>query len=173
MVSKEQQGYLKTIALASMLVAPVVCGLLAKKMSMKKVLYTSVVAIGSFIAVFSVVIFLNSVFTFNYMVPYMAILVILFFLKMFETMSSISLSTACQQEAPREMLGRVGTLMSTSMTASVPIGLMAFGVIFKYTPLYVGIVVAAIALLTATIFLRPLLINEKIKMEENEAAITK
>jgi MFS family permease len=173
MVSKEQQGFLKTIALASMLVAPVVCGLLAKKMSMKKVLYTSVVTIGSFIAVFSMVVFLNSVFTFNYIVPYMAILVILFFLKMFETMSSISLSTACQQEAPREMLGRVGTLMSTSMTASAPIGLMVFGAIFEYTPLYVGIAIAAIALLTAAIFLRPLLINEKIKMEENEAAITK
>ena len=170
--SKEQQGYLKTIAFISMLVAPVVCGLLAKKMSMKKVLYTSVVVIGFFTAAFSVVVFLNSIFTFNFMVPYMAILIILFFLKMLETLGSISLSTACQQEAPREMLGRVGTLMSTSMTASAPIGVIVFGVIYEYTPLYVGIAIAAIALLAATAFLRPLLVDEKIKTEENEAAIT-
>ena len=139
---------------------------------MKKVLYTSVVVIGFFTAAFSVVVFLNSIFTFNFMVPYMAILIILFFLKMLETLGSISLSTACQQEAPREMLGRVGTLMSTSMTASAPIGVIVFGVIYEYTHLYVGIAIAAIALLAATAFLRPLLVDEKIKTEENEAAIT-
>jgi len=171
-VPDEQQGYLKTMALISTLVAPIVCGILARIMSLKKVLYTSVVTIGFFTAAFSVVVYLNSIFSVNYIVPYMAILLILFFLKMLETVGSISLSTACQQEAPREMLGRVGTLMNTSMTASAPIGVMVFGTIFKYTPLYVGIGIAAIALLIATIFLRPLLVDEKIRMEKDEAAIT-
>lgn len=171
--SKEQQGYLKTMALISMLIAPVTCGLLAKIMSLKKVLYTSVVTIGFVTAAFSVVVYLNSLFKLVFWVPYVAVLIILFFLKMLETMGSISLSTACQQESPREMLGRVGTLMNTSMTASAPIGMMVFGVIFEYTPLYVGIGIAAIALFISTTFLRPLLVNEGTRMEKDEeAAIT-
>lgn len=171
--SDKQQGYLKTMALISTMVAPILCGLLARIMSLKKILYKSVVIIGFFTAAFSVVVYLNSIFKLGFMLPYVAVLAILFFFKMLETMSSISLSTVCQQEAPREMLGRVGTLMNTSMTASAPIGIIGFGAIFEYAPLYVGIGIAAIVLLTATIFLRPLLIKEKISTSQDEAAMTK
>lgn len=170
--SAEQQGYLKTMALISMLVAPILCGVLSKIMSLKRILYASVVTIGFFTAAFSMVVYLNSLFKFDFLVPYVAVLLILFSLKMLETMGSISLSTACQQESPREMLGRVGTLMNTSMTASAPIGMMVFGVIFEYMPLYVGIGIAAIVLLICTTILRPLLLNEKTRMDKDEAAVT-
>lgn len=98
------------------------------KLSIKKILKLDMIAQPITVAVLT---FISSLFFLNlfnsYYIPLVLFTIIGFIFVIILTAGNITINTAIQQIVPREMLGRVGTVIGTLCGAAVPLGQALFG----------------------------------------------
>lgn len=153
MVSDFQYGMIESIFVVSMLFSPFICSRIAKKYEISKLAFWSFLLVGIFVAVLSIVpakFFLN-IFK-NSFPPYITMLIIVFFIGIFSTISNICMGTLFQKEVPIEMMGRVGTLLNTVSMAALPLGRFIFGYLFDKLPSNVCILIASSLLFITMIY---------------------
>lgn len=74
---------------------------------------------------------------------------------------NLALNVIMQKETPLDYLGRVNSVLNTSLMAAIPIGQMVFGILFDKLPSYICVIISAvITFITINIF-RSSLIKDK------------
>lgn len=154
LVSDTTMGMLYSVVSIGAIAGSVLSGFVGKKFQLSTVF-------GYGIIVTAILIGLNGI-TLNAFynklilnVPLVLVLIGLTFVLMMVVVIIINvmISTMFQRETPREMLGRVGSVVGTACTCAMPIGQMLIGGMFDYSKAYIPVYIsAAIILLTGISF---------------------
>jgi MFS family permease len=156
---------------ASMIVAPLLCGGIIKKIKVGRLTYLSFVIV-------SALILLMAVFTTNYvmfgfntnMISFLGLLVLSFFVGLVVTVTNIALGTIFNQVVPLELMGRTSTVYNLAVTVFIPIGQMIFGILFDVAiPSLVILVCAAILITVILIYRKALIGYDNTEQTENAA----
>jgi MFS family permease len=126
-----QFGIFQMILSASMLVAPILCGSIIKKVKIGRLCFTSFIFISFLILIMAIIpsnIFVNA-FNTN-IIPYIGLLSISFMVGILATVANIALGTLFNQIVPLELMGRTSTVFNLAVTVFIPIGQMLFGFLY-------------------------------------------
>src|SRR5690606_35312003 len=122
-----------------MIVAPILCGGIMRKMKVGKLCYLSFIAIG--LVIFLMVpipskFMLSS--TKSNLLPYILLMAASFMVGISATVANISLGTIFDQVTPVELMGRTSTIFNLAVTVFIPVGQMLFGFLYDIiSPSYV------------------------------------
>lgn len=160
-ISDLQYGVLQSIAMSSLILGPILCGILCRKFAKTKVLHSAVVIIT--IAIISMSVIFSSAMLKSFhgsTVPYLGIIIILFIINLMELICSIILVTLLQQLTPINIMGRVGALLDCVGTIAMPLGVLVYGILFDKisTGLCAGL--SAIILIIIVIITKPILYDQ-------------
>ena len=159
-ISDIQYGILESSFVVAMIISPFLCSIVSKKISLKKLLFIDVFVTSILIAILSIVStsFYLNLFNSNF-IPYISTMTIIFFIGIITTIGNIALNSIFQKEIPLEMMGRVGTVMSTVSMGLIPLSRMLFGVLFDIIPAYICVLICSILLLVTIMVFRKNLYN--------------
>jgi predicted MFS family arabinose efflux permease len=135
------------------------------------VAFWSFLLVGAFVGTLSIVPaqFFLKLFNTN-LVPYIAMLCIVFIIGIFSTIANICLGTLFQKEVPIEMMGRVGTLLNTVSMAALPLGRFVFGLLFDKLSPNLCILISALLMLAVMIYFSNKLLKPSIGKVVKESA---
>ena len=120
-----QFGLFQSILALSMILAPILCGGIMKKMKVGKLCYLSFLAIGLVILFMVPIpskILMNSLN--SNLLPYILLMAAAFIIGILVTVANISLGTIFDQVTPVELMGRASTVFNLAVTVFIPIGQM-------------------------------------------------
>lgn len=159
-VSDMQFGAFQMVLSVSMLLAPMICGGITKKIKIGRLTHLSFIVISMLILVMSIFPsgFVLKTFNTN-MVSYVGLLIITFIVGLVVTVANISLGTLFDQVVPLDMMGRTSTVFNLAVTVFVPFGQMIFGVLYDKIIPSAAIIISGIILLTVTSLYKKALIS--------------
>lgn len=164
-VSDEAYGYMQSVIVVGMLLAPMLCAPLSKRYSIGGLFYRTLLLValllGSF-ALLSSDLVLKSLGA-NSLVAFWLIAVNSALVALIVTIGNIALGSMIQQNVPNSHMGRVDTLMGSVTTAAVPLGQMTFGYLFGAIAPWMSIALAAIAIAACVLYYRGMLLAEALK----------
>ncbi len=171
-VSDMQFGAFQMVLSVSMLLAPMICGGITKKIKIGRLTHLSFIVISILILVMSIFPSSFVLQTFNTnMVSYVGLLIITFIVGLVVTVANIALGTLFDQVVPLDMMGRTSTVFNLAVTVFVPFGQMIFGVLYDKIIPSAAIIISGIILLTITSLYKKALISydEREQRSEPEA----
>lgn len=175
-ITDYQYGMLQCFFVASMMVATFVINKVTKKITIGKIIFLDIFITSILIAVMAIIpstLYLN-LFSSN-LIPYISLIIIIFMIGLIISIGNIALGTMFQQEVPLEIMGRVGTVMTSISMAAMPLGQMLFGFLFDKIEAWMCIAIASlIFLIVSLIFKRSLCEddeNDKLIVDNNKVAI--
>ena len=134
-----QFGLFQSVLSLSMIVAPILCGGIMRKMKVGKLCYLSFLAIGLVILFMVPIpskILMNSLN--SNLLPYILLMAASFMVGVLVTVANISLGTIFEQVTPVELMGRTSTIFNLAVTVFIPVGQMLFGFLYDIiSPSYV------------------------------------
>ncbi len=150
-----QFGMFEMTLSASMIVAPLFCTNIIKKVKLGKLLYLNFLLI-SLLVMLSAIIpsdFLLDIFIPD-ILPYISLLIISFFIGLLATMVNIAIGTLFNQIVPIELMSRTGTVLNLLITIFIPIGQMIFGYLYDNVHTSYVIIINSLLLLISLIIYR-------------------
>ena len=160
-----QFGLFQSVLSLSMIVAPILCGGIMRKMKVGKLCYLSFLAIGLVILFMVPIpskILMNSLN--SNLLPYILLMAASFMVGVLVTVANISLGTIVEQVTPVELMGRTSTVFNLAVTVFIPIGQMIFGFLYDIiSPSYV-VALSGIILILSVLKYK----NNLIKADEEE-----
>ncbi len=147
-ISDIEYGYMQSVIVVGMLLAPIICTKLAKRFSIGHLLYRTLMIVSLLLAAFaatSTLWFLNIVGD-NAQVAFWAITGIAALIAFVVSIGNIALGSLIQQSVPNSHLGRVDTIMGSITTAAIPVGQMVFGFMFAHFSPFLSIGTSALAI---------------------------
>ena len=133
-ISDWQLGMLQTALVSGSLVGSLLTSGLSNKYKLEKLLSLAVMVIGLLIMAIAVnasAFYLNIFQT--KIIPYISLVLIALSITTVAVITNIGVATMMQKEVPLELFGRVTSVKETFSMAAVPLGQMAFGIVFDYT----------------------------------------
>jgi len=134
-----QFGLFQSVLSLSMIVAPILCGGIMRRMKVGKLCYLSFLAIGLVILFMVPIpskILMNSLN--SNLLPYILLMAAAFIIGVLVTVANISLGTIFEQVTPVELMGRTSTIFNLAVTVFIPVGQMLFGFLYDIiSPSYV------------------------------------
>lgn len=155
-----QFGIFQMILSASMLVAPILCGSIIKKVKIGRLCFTSFIFISFLILIMAIIpsnIFINA-FNTN-IIPYIGLLSISFMVGILATVANIALGTLFNQIVPLELMGRTSTVFNLAVTVFIPIGQMLFGFLYDIILPSVVIIISGLILVITVMKYKAALIS--------------
>ncbi len=152
LISDIHFGIFESVILAASLVSPLLGSFISKKMSVEKIVYYDILAqpfimvgiIGALLGSFTLVIYgFTTKFLLMLLLNGLAIIVV--------SIGNIAVDTVMQTVIPRELLGRVGTVMMAVGMAAMPLGQGLFGLVMDVAPLWIPLAVSAVGLFALAI----------------------
>ncbi|HHT57463.1 MFS transporter [Herbinix luporum] len=168
-VSDMQFGFYQMVLSASMLLAPLICGGIIKKIKIGRLTHISFTVIAVLIFVMSILpssIFLRS-FNSN-MVSYIGLLIISFIVGLVVTVANIALGTLFNQVVPLELMGRTSTVYNLAVTVFIPVGQMIFGILYDIINPSVVIIISGFILMIAIALYKKTLLSYDERELESE-----
>lgn len=154
LVSDFKYGIIQSIFVSSMLVSPLIAGIVNKKLSLGKIIFFDILFTSIFIAIMSIVPVPSFLRLFNHnTIPYVSLAAVIFLIGLVSSIGNIALGTFFQQQIPLNMMGRVGTVMNSVSMAAIPLGQMIFGFMYDKVPAYICVLIPAAVLFIASITL--------------------
>ncbi|WP_291584114.1 MFS transporter [Clostridium sp. UBA6640] len=175
-ITDYQYGMLQCFFVASMMVATFVINKVTKKITIGKIIFLDIFITSILIAVMAIIpsTFYLNLFSSN-LIPYISLIIIIFMIGLIISIGNIALGTMFQQEVPLEIMGRVGTVMSSISMAAMPLGQMLFGFLFDEIEAWMCIAIASsIFLIVSLIFKKSLCAddeNDKLIVDNNKVPI--
>ncbi|NLY66915.1 MAG: MFS transporter, partial [Tissierellia bacterium] len=134
-----QFGLFQSVLSLSMIVAPILCGGIMRRIKVGKLCYLSFLAIGLVILFMVAIpskILMNSLN--SNLLPYILLMAAAFIIGVLVTVANISLGTIFEQVTPVELMGRTSTIFNLAVTVFIPVGQMLFGFLYDIiSPSYV------------------------------------
>lgn len=155
LVTDFQYSILQTILIASMIIAPFICGKLAKSTDLNKALYLDIILIAILIGIMAIIpsaSFLN-LFDSN-LVPFISFIIITFIVGIAVNIGTIYISCVLQEIVPISMLGRVSTIRGTVGMSFMPLGQLIFGVLYDKISPWMCISLTALLLLSTILLFK-------------------
>ncbi|MGH4124734.1 MAG: MFS transporter [Clostridium sp.] len=144
-VTDYQYGALEGILVTSMIIAPFIMSKVSKKFTIGKIFFLDIFITSILSAIMAVIpsSFYLNLFNSN-LIPYISLIIITFMIGLIISIGNIALSTMFQQEVPLEIMGRVGTVMSSLSMAAMPLGLMLFGFLFDKIDAWICVAITSL-----------------------------
>ncbi|MBU5590388.1 MFS transporter [Clostridium sp. MSJ-4] len=169
-VSDLQYGIVEGVASLGMLLSPIICSAMAKKYPLKKLLFYNLLGTGFLIMLVAIVPFKPFLNLFNSnFVPYIALIVVNFFMILLMSIVNISLSIMFQQTVPLNLMGRVNTVMSAGCMATMPLGQLVFGIMYDKVSTSLCVVISAIIIIVSLLAFKNTLLPKD--SEDRELAL--
>ena len=170
MVSDFQYGLTESISVAAMMISSLLTGYLAKKYTIGKNVYKSLLYTGIVTAFFGMAVFKPFLNIFSSsLVPYIFIMMLGFVIGLFIGIANIFIGIYFQTIVPLEYMGRVGTVQSTVCMAAMPLSNMMFGLLFDKIDASIIFPISAILVIIPISFYRKVLLSVDIdKHNTNE-----
>ncbi|HKL84486.1 MAG TPA: hypothetical protein VJZ48_03335, partial [Bacilli bacterium] len=92
-------------------------------------------------------------------IPFIFLLILLFFIGMLVTIVNITISTIFSQIVPLEAMGRASSVLTLASTLLIPLGQIAFGFLFDNLAASYVIIICGLILLGAVLLYRKRLLN--------------
>lgn len=154
LVSDFKYGIIQSIFVSSMLVSPLIAGIVNKKLCLGKIIFFDILFTSIFIAIMSIVPVPSFLRLFNHnTIPYVSLAAVIFLIGLVSSIGNIALGTFFQQQIPLNMMGRVGTVMNSVSMAAIPLGQMIFGFMYDKVSAYICVLIPAVVLFIASITL--------------------
>lgn len=153
-ISDLQLGILQTLLIVGTLIGSLVSGLVGKRLSLAKMIYLALLGIGIIICLIAV----NSTSTYlnvfnNNLIPYITLTFLGFTFGVIVVMTNIGVSTLLQREVPLDIMGRVMSVKETASMCAIPLGQMAFGIMFDSMASFIPLLISGgIVVMSAVIF---------------------
>lgn len=160
MVSDFQYGFIQSMLVVSMLIAPFICSSIYNKFKGGKMYFYIILFSGSLIGILSIVpsnLYLN-LFNSN-LVPYISIIVITCLIALIVTIGNITMNTMFQEQVPLNFMGRVSSVMSAVCMAAMPLGQMIFGYMYGKLSASICILISSVILIITILLFKKSLFN--------------
>ena len=173
MVNDMQFGAFQMVFSASMLLAPLLCGGLTKKIKIGKHIYVSFIFIALLILLISIFTSDLIISSFNTnMISYLGLLIISFIVGLVVTVSNIALGTLFNQIVPLDLMGRTSTVYNLAVTVFIPVGQMIFGYLYDIIiPSVVVIISGVILMIVTSLYKKALLSYDDTQLESEVKAL--
>ena len=173
MVNDMQFGAFQMVFSASMLLAPLLCGGLTKKIKIGKLIYVSFIFIALLILLMSIFTSDLNISSFNTnMISYLGLLIISFIVGLVVTVSNIALGTLFNQIVPLDLMGRTSTVYNLAVTVFIPVGQMIFGYLYDIIiPSVVVIISGVILMIVTSLYKKALLSYDDTQLESEVKAL--
>lgn len=166
-VNDIQFGIFQMVLSASMLVAPILCGGIIKKIKIGRLTYSSFIIVAILVlimAIFPSNFILNS-FNTN-MVSYIGLLVVSFIIGVVVTVANIAIGTLFNEIVPLGLMGRTSTVFNLCVTVFIPVGQMIFGFLYDIIIPSVVVIISGVILMLVTMrYKKALLSYDEIESE--------
>lgn len=167
MVTDFQYGILEGSMGLAMILAPIISGVVAKKVKLGKIMFWDIFLVSILFGVVAIVpapIFLN-LFKINF-IPYIILMILTFLISLISSVGNIALSVMFQQVVPLSIMGRVSTVMTTGLMATSPLGQMIFGILYDKIDAWMCMGITAIIPFVTILLLKKSFCNDE-EIEEN------
>lgn len=167
-----QFGIFQMTLSVSMLLAPILCGGIMKKLKIGRLSFLSFVIISILIMIMSIFPsnFIINAFNTN-IVPYLGILTVAFFIGIAVTVANIGVGTLFNEIVPLEVMGRTSTVFNLAVTVFIPVGQMIFGYLYDTISTSIAVLISGVILLLAIMKYKNALIaydeESEIESEDN------
>ncbi|MCD2347322.1 MFS transporter [Clostridium guangxiense] len=152
-ISDASIGSIQAVFTAGAVIGSIIPGLIKRKIEPSKSFAVST-NLGGILVIFVsfiLVLYYNGVIT-NLMFMITAITILITVMVIFIIMSNVFSATVFQAEAPNEMLGRIGAVVSTACDAAIPIGQVVIGILYDYTKSYVPMFLCGVIMLSSGLY---------------------
>lgn len=152
MIRDYEYGLVNSVMGFAALIAGLITGFIGKKYSLKTILAIDLYAQPITVALLTLIAsstFLG--FFSTYYIPLILFAILGFVFVIILTIGNISINTSIQKVVPKEMLGRVGTVVSSLCGAAIPLGQALFGMLTDQTTHVLPMTIAAIILLATAV----------------------
>ena len=155
-----QFGLFQTIFALASITAPILLGLGKKTKNVGTLLFRSFLLLSIIVLLIAIVPsdLLLAYFAPN-VIPFILLLVLLFFIGMLVTTVNITISTIFSQIVPLEAMGRASSVLTLASTILIPLGQIAFGFLFDNLAASYVIIICGLILLGAVLLYRKRLLN--------------
>lgn len=155
-----QFGLFQTIFALASITAPILLGLGKKTKNVGTLLFRSFLLLSIIVLLIAIVPsdLLLAYFAPN-VIPFIFLLVLLFFIGMLVTIVNITISTIFSQIVPLEAMGRASSVLTLASTILIPLGQIAFGFLFDNLAASYVIIICGLILLGAVLLYRKRLLN--------------
>lgn len=155
-----QFGLFQTIFALASITAPILLGLGKKTKNVGTLLFRSFLLLSIIVLLIAIVPsdLLLAYFAPN-VIPFIFLLVLLFFIGMLVTTVNITISTIFSQIVPLEAMGRASSVLTLASTILIPLGQIAFGFLFDNLAASYVIIICGLILLSAVLLYRKRLLN--------------
>lgn len=152
-----QYGLFQSMFMSGLLIGPVVSGIISKKASLNKIVFSTIFLLGIFTGGIAFVASSAYIYLFkSILVPYISLIVLSVIIALVTSICNISLATIFQQTVPIDMMGRIGAFMSTIVMAAVPLGQMLFGLMVDKLPIFLSMSLASILIICSSFIFKKL-----------------
>ena len=161
--SEIQYGVLMTCIGTAMLLGPILLGKKAQNIPVGNLLVGTFVLVGSLTMMMAYAAssgFVNQ-FSSN-TIPLLIMGILVFVMSMLSSMTNIALGTLFDTLVPREYYGRVASVMGMSLTATIPLGQILFGLALDKVSVSVTIAFVGFITLAATAYFSKSFINQEV-----------
>lgn len=155
-----QFGLFQTIFALASITAPILLGLGKKTKNVGTLLFRSFLLLSIIVLLIAIVPsdLLLTYFAPN-VIPFIFLLILLFFIGMLVTTVNITISTIFSQIVPLEAMGRASSVLTLASTILIPLGQIAFGFLFDNLAASYVIIICGLILLSAVLLYRKRLLN--------------
>lgn len=155
-----QFGLFQTIFALASITAPILLGLGKKTKNVGTLLFRSFLLLSIIVLLIAIVPsdLLLAYFAPN-VIPFIFLLILLFFIGLLVTIVNITISTIFSQIVPLEAMGRASSVLTLASTILIPLGQIAFGFLFDNLAASYVIIICGLILLGAVLLYRKRLLN--------------
>ena len=155
-----QFGLFQTIFALASITAPILLGLGKKTKNVGTLLFRSFLLLSIIVLLIAIVPsdLLLAYFAPN-VIPFIFLLVLLFFIGLLVSTVNITISTIFSQIVPLEAMGRASSVLTLASTILIPLGQIAFGFLFDNLAASYVIIICGLILLGAVLLYRKRLLN--------------
>lgn len=162
-----QFGLFQTIFAVASISAPLVLGMSKGKKNIGRLLFRSFLFLSFVVLALAIIPsdILLAYFAPN-IIPFLLLLVMLFFVGFLVTTINITLSTIFSQIVPLEAMSRVSSVLTLASTILIPLGQLAFGFLFDNLAASYVIIICGLILIGAVLIYRRRLLSIANHLEE-------
>lgn len=150
-VNDGQYGLFQSIEAVATLLAPVVCVVLSKRMKIGKIIEMDLIVCSIVSVIISLIISKMYIKMFNSnIIPYISLIAVAFVVVAVVSIVNIALSTLIQQVLPRDMMGRVLSVLVAGTSISIAVGQALYGILFDMFSTNIIVFISGVIMLIIT-----------------------
>lgn len=145
-------GLQQSLITGSMMISPIICSKLSKKIALKKMVFYTFLLQGILISVMAIIPTKGCMTLIKgNMLSYLLMIIIGGTIAIITGISNIAVGTMINKEVPLNMMGRISTILTTGCMSAIPLGQMIFGKLFDSIEAWLCLIIASVILIISVL----------------------